>query len=104
MEISNDKLFDILSGINGQLTSLNGNMQTVLEKLSVHEHRLAEHDQELKELKNNKPGMKDAIIQMLVKAVLGAILIIGSLTGASSLITKFVDGNGCQQIQSEGSK
>ena len=44
MEISNDKLFDILSGINGQLTSLNGNMQTVLEKLSVHEHRISQHD------------------------------------------------------------
>ena len=44
MEISNDKLFDILSGINGQLTSLNGNMQTVLEKLSVHEQRLSQHD------------------------------------------------------------
>ena len=44
MEISNDKLFDLLSGINAQLTSLNGNMQSVLEKLSVHEHRLSQHD------------------------------------------------------------
>ena len=62
MEISNDKLFDILSVINGQLTSLNGNMQTVLEKLSVHEHRLAQHDQDIKELRDSKPGMKDALI------------------------------------------
>lgn len=101
MEISNDKLFDILSGINGQLTSLNGNMQTVLEKLSVHEHRLSQHDQELKELRDNKPGMKDTIIQMLVKAVLAAVLIIGSLTGASTLISKVLNVNASttQEVQ-----
>ena len=103
MEISNDKLFDILSGINGQLTSLNGNMQTVLEKLSVHEHRLSQHDQELKELKNNKPGMKDNIIQMLIKTVLALVLIVGSLTGASSLIDKFLQ-QGNTQTQSEVNK
>lgn len=103
MEISNDKLFDILSGINGQLTSLNGNMQTVLEKLSVHEHRLSQHDQELKELRDNKPGMKDTIIQMLVKAVLASILIIGSLTGASSLIQRYLE-HGNNQSQSEVQK
>ena len=103
MEISNDKLFDILSGINGQLTSLNGNMQTVLEKLSVHEHRLSQHDQELKELRNSKPGMKDTIIQMLVKAVLASILIIGSLTGAQSLLDRFLE-SGNTQTQSEVTK
>ena len=103
MEISNDKLFDILSGINGQLTSLNGNMQTVLEKLSVHEHRLSQHDLELKELRDNKPGMKDTIIQMLVKAVLASILIIGSLTGASSLIQRYLE-RGNNQSQSEVQK
>ena len=100
MEISNDKLFDILSVINGQLTSLNGNMQIVLDKLSVHEHRLSQHDQELKELRESKPGMKDAIIQMLVKAVLASILIIGSLTGASSLIRSYIEqGHNQSEVQ-----
>ena len=103
MEISNDKLFDVLSGINGQLISLNGNMQTVLEKLSVHEHRLSQHDQELKELKNAKPGMKDNIIQMLIKTILALVLIVGSLTGASSLIDKFL-AQGNTQAQSEVNK
>lgn len=37
--------------------------------------------------------MKDAIIQMLVKTVLVAVLIIGSLTGASALISKVLNVN-----------
>lgn len=47
--------------------------------------------------------MKDTIIQMLVKAVLASILIIGSLTGASSLIQKYLE-HGNNQIQSEVQK
>lgn len=52
-------------------------------------------------MRDNKPGMKDTIIQMLVKAVLAAVLIIGSLTGASTLISKVLNVNASttQEVQ-----
>lgn len=79
LEISDDKLLDLMSGINAQLTTLNSNMTMVLEKLSTHELRI-------QRLEETKSSLKDDIIKWLVKGLVAAVIVIGSLTGAASLI------------------
>lgn len=79
MNISDDKMLDLLSGINAQLTSLNGNMTVVLEKLSSHELRLTK-------LEENKIGLKDSIIALICKALVISTITVASLTGAGTLL------------------
>ena len=75
------KLEDLIIKITSELASLNANMKSVLDKLTSHEQRISA-------LEQNKIGLKDTMIQWLVKGLIASIMIIGSLTGASALIQK----------------
>lgn len=77
--MNDDKMTDLIIKITSELSSLNANMKSVLDKLTSHEKRISA-------LEQNKIGMKDTIIQWLVKGLIASIMIIGSLTGASALI------------------
>lgn len=77
--MNDDKMTDLIIKITSELSSLNANMKSVLDKLTSHEQRISA-------LEQNKIGMKDTIIQWLVKGLIASIMIIGSLTGASALI------------------
>lgn len=52
--------------------------------------RLTNHEQRLTNLEQNKIGIKDTVIQWLVKGLIASIMIIGSLTGASALIKEVI--------------
>lgn len=77
--MNEEKITDLVIKITSELASLNANMKSVLDKLTSHEQRITA-------LEQNKVGMKDTVIQWLVKGLIASLMIIGSLTGASALI------------------
>lgn len=79
--MTEDKLEDLVIKITSELSTLNANMKSVLDKLTSHEQRISA-------LEQNKIGLKDTVIMWLVKGIIASIMIIGSLTGAASLIQK----------------
>lgn len=74
---SNDLTIQIVS----QLSEMNANMKTVLERLTNHENRILQLEQE-------KPSLKSDVVSLLVKALIIALITIGSLTGAAGLIQR----------------
>lgn len=95
--MTDEKLTDLVIKITAELSSLNANMKVVLDKLTSHEQRISA-------LEQGKTSLKDATIQWLVKGLISAILIIGSLTGASGLIMKFYGIGSSAPQQMEVSK
>lgn len=81
--MNDDMMTELIIKITSELSSLNANMKSVLDKLTSHEQRISA-------LEQNKIGMKDTIIQWLVKGLIASIMIIGSLTGASALIKEVI--------------
>lgn len=77
--MTEEKLTDLVIKITSELAALNQNMRNVLDKLTTHEQRITALEQQ-------KVGMKDTAIQWLVKGLIAAIMVIGSLTGAAGLI------------------
>ncbi|MBQ1569629.1 MAG: hypothetical protein IIZ78_05355 [Clostridiales bacterium] len=81
--MNDDTMTELIIKITSELSSLNANMKSVLDKLSSHEQRISA-------LEQNKIGIKDTVIQWLVKGLIASIMIIGSLTGASALIKEVI--------------
>ena len=71
---------DIWVKISTQIGELNGFIKTALDKLADHEKRLDDLE------KHKEIGLKDTIVAWLVKGLVASIFVIGSLTGASTLI------------------
>ena len=70
---------DIWIKISQQIGELNASVKATLDKLTEHEHRITS-------LEQNRLGLKDSVVQWLVKGLVASVLVIGSLTGASALI------------------
>lgn len=79
--MTEERLTDLVIQITSGIAELNANMKTALGKLADHERRIGD-------LEKNKLGIKDTVIQWLVKGIVVAVITIGSLTGASALIQK----------------
>lgn len=92
--MTEEKLTDIVIQITSSLSELNANMKLTLDKLTDHERRIDD-------LERQKLGIKDSVIQWLVKGLVVALLTIGSLTGASALIQKVLmpTSNSITEIQ-----
>lgn len=92
--MTEEKLTDIVIQITSSLSELNANMKLTLDKLTDHERRIDV-------LERQKMGIKDSVIQWLVKGLVVALLTIGSLTGASALIQKVLmpTSNSTMEIQ-----
>lgn len=73
----------IIISIKESLATLNARMEQVLSTMSNHEMRLSK-------LEENKTSLKDSIIALLVKGLVGAILVIATLTGSAELISKIL--------------
>ena len=69
--------------IVSQLSEMNANMKNVLDRLANHENRLLQLEQE-------KPSLKSDVVSLLVKALIIALITIGSLTGAAGLIQRIL--------------
>lgn len=81
--MTEERLTDLVIQITSGIAELNANMKTALGKLADHERRIDD-------LEKNKLGIKDTLIQWLVKGIVVAVITIGSLTGASALIQKIL--------------
>ena len=92
--MTEEKMTDLVIQITASLSELNANMKLTLEKLSDHERRIDD-------LEKNKVGMKDTVIQWLVKGIVVALLTIGSLTGASALIQKVLTPNTTSTMETQ---
>lgn len=77
--MTDEKMTELIINITSELASLNANMKSVLDKLTSHEQRISA-------LEQGKVSLKDTMIQWLIKGLIASIMIIGSLTGAASLI------------------
>lgn len=77
--MDDNQVTELIIKITSELASLNANMKSVLDRLTSHEQRISA-------LEQGKIGMKDTVIQWLVKGLIASLMIIGSLTGASALI------------------
>lgn len=77
--MNDDKMTELVIKITSELSSLNAYMKTALDKLADHEKRLDD-------LERNKTGLKDTIIALLIKGLVGSIFVIGTLTGAGTLL------------------
>lgn len=94
MPMTEERMTDLVIQITASLSELNANMKLTLEKLSDHERRIDD-------LEKNKVGMKDTVIQWLVKGIVVALLTIGSLTGASALIQKVLTPNTTSTMETQ---
>lgn len=81
--MDDDRMTELIIKITSELSALNVNMKSVLDKLTSHEQRISA-------LEQNKIGIKDTVIQWLVKGLIASLMIIGSLTGASALIKQVI--------------
>lgn len=92
--MTEERLTDLVIQITSGIAELNANMKTALGKIADHERRIDD-------LEKNKFGIKDTVIQWLVKGIVVAVITIGSLTGASALIQKVLapSTNSIMEIQ-----
>lgn len=77
--MTDGKITDLIIKMTSELSSLNANMKSVLDRLSSHEQRITN-------LEQNKYSIKDTAIQWLIKGIIASIFIIGSLCGAGGIL------------------
>lgn len=77
--MNEQKLTELVIQISTGLAELNANMKGVLNTLTQHESRLTR-------LEEGRMGMKDTVIQWLLKGLIASIFTTASLTGAGTLL------------------
>lgn len=91
--MTQEDLTKIAFDISNSLAALNANMESVLSKMADHENRL--HTLEQSQIQttttaaNNKSDdFKTELLKLLARAVTIGLVVIGSLSGASGIISK----------------
>ena len=74
--------------ISNNLAALNSKFETVISKLADHEARL--HSLEHTNQVENDDSFKTELLKLLAKSTIISLVVISSLTGASSLIGKIL--------------
>lgn len=82
--MTKDAIDEILLKFTEEISSLNANMRSVLDKLTSHENRISTLEQ------NKTTTLKDDVIKWLIRALICSLAITASLTGASSIIAKIL--------------
>ena len=94
--MTSEDLTKIAFDISNSLAALNANMESVLSKMADHENRL--HTLEQSQIQtttaanNKEDDFKTELLKLLARAVTIGLVVIGSLTGASSIISKMFGG------------
>ena len=92
--MDNSDLTKIAFDISNSLTGLNENMKSVLDKLSQHESRISHLEQfhlQQPQTKNDD-DFKTELLKLLARAVTIGLVVIGSLTGAGTIISNLFGG------------
>ena len=79
--MTKETIDEILLKFTAEISSLNANMRSVLDKLTSHESRIST-------LEHNKTSLKDDAVKWLIRALICSLAITASLTGTSSIIVK----------------
>ena len=79
--MTKETIDEIMLKFTAEISSLNANMRSVLDKLTSHESRIST-------LEQNKTSLKDDVVKWLIRALICSLAITASLTGASSIIFK----------------
>ena len=79
--MTKETIDEIMLKFTAEISSLNANMRSVLDKLTSHESRIST-------LEQNKTTLKDDVVKWLIRALICSLAITASLTGASSIIAK----------------
>lgn len=85
MTLDDNKILETLIEIKSQLAELNANQKNLQAILVNHENRITSIESSTTK---DKTSLKDDLIQMLVKGVVGSIFVIGSLAGAGGILAK----------------
>lgn len=87
--MTQEDLTKIAFDISNSLAALNANMESVLSKMADHENRI--HILEQYHPATDKDNsFKDELLKLLAKATVIGLVIIGTLTGASGIISKIL--------------
>ena len=89
MTLNDDKILETLIKIEAQLAELNANQKNLQAILVNHENRITNIESTTTK---GKTSLKDDIIQMLIKGLVGSIFVIGSLAGAGGILSKIIGG------------
>lgn len=90
--MTSEDLTKIAFDISNSLAALNANMESVLAKMADHENRL--HTLEQSQIQttattaNKENDFKTELLKLLARAATIGLVVIGSLTGASGIISK----------------
>ena len=87
MTLDDDKILETLIEIKAQLAELNANQKNLQAILVNHENRINIIESTTTK---EKTSLKDDLIQMLVKGIVGSIFVIGSLAGAGGILAKIL--------------
>ena len=85
MTLDDNKILETLIEIKSHLAELNANQKNLQAILVNHENRITSIESSTTK---EKTSLKDDLIQMLVKGVVGSIFVIGSLAGAGGILAK----------------
>lgn len=84
--MTSEDLTKIAFDISNSLAALNANMESVLSKMADHENRI--HILEQYHPKSKDDSFKDDLLKLLARATVIGLVVIGSLTGAGTIIAK----------------
>ena len=87
MTLNDDKILETLIKIEAQLAELNANQKNLQAILVNHENRITNIESATTK---EKTSLKDDIIQLMIKGLVGSIFIIGSLAGAGGILAKIL--------------
>ena len=87
MKLDDDKILETLIDIKSQLAELNANQKNLQAILVNHENRITSIESTTTK---EKTSLKDDIIQLMVKGLVGSIFVIGSLAGAGGILAKLL--------------
>lgn len=83
--MTKEKETELFIEISRSLGEMNSKLGALCDAISKHEQRI-------QKLEAGKASLKDSVIELLVKGLIGSILVIASLTGSAGLISKILVG------------
>ena len=89
MKLDDEKILETLIDIKSQLAELNANQKNLQAILVNHENRISSIESTTTK---EKTSLKDDIIQLMIKGLVGSIFVIGSLAGAGGILAKIIGG------------
>lgn len=102
--MTDDRVEELLFDINGKLAAISTKLDSVSELSMNHETRIRGLEESMKEIQSGgkepkEESFKTEILKLLAKALLIAIVAIGSLTGATSMMKEVLTPASAIHIQ-----